>query len=338
MPTHTEGAQRPPFTKPLTDIPKVVHFIWIQGEGALASARPIWSSHRKSWERHMPAWRIRVWDGAQIQHLLTTHFPALLPLYNAPRAPKAWKADIGRYAIVHVHGGMYADVTYQVLRNFEWMLATDVSFAYLLHDVAPSESAMFAPVNNCWFAAVPQHPVLARVIRALSNTPVPRAFTAMSVLDTTGPGVLWNALQPQVDDPTVRAISSLHLDPSVITVSFQHHTSPEKYRVALPAAHAIHHSQMSYASGVEKQTLKLYMFTRRNVGPCILVLLSLLIAIGLVGYLISASLWRRNKVCMKRCPAPTRHMLERGRSSSRNRSRSRSRRSITRQPPRWAQQ
>ena len=290
----------------MATIPRVVHCIWIQGEAALEASRDWWPKHRAAWAALMPRWKVRIWEDATIRPLLREHYPKLLRLYDAPGAPMAWKADVARYALVHRHGGMYADITYEVLRNFDWILAgKGVDMVYVMHDVTATERELFAPVNNCWFAATPQHEVLARVIDALGDARVPRTFDGNTVTNTTGPHALWRGLRPLVSQPNLRAIPALALDPFVASGSYVACDSADDCRARLPATVALHRSQQSYQTGFEKLAYGGIIFVKRNYISCTLVFLLLLVIVGL-----SLALWGRHhrlarRACEATCPVAT---------------------------------
>lgn len=286
-------------------IPKVVHMIWIQGEAHLVETKPWWSGpdgRKASWARWMPQWQVKVWSGAEVEQLLRTHYPQLLRVYHAPGIKFACQSDIGRYAIIHRFGGLYADVTYQVVRSFDWFFEGDVDVVAMYHDVTRAEGRMFGIFsNNCWFAAVARHRSMARLIDHMAALQIPRTWSAKTILTLTGPNALWNALQHELHNPRARFIPSTVIDPTHMA-----HGMPEALarpgctmttemektlQQALPGAVAIHNGNLSYANPVERMGVKTYGFVRRHgvflVPSMFLVILALLVAVCVLAVLLA---------------------------------------------------
>lgn len=284
-------------------IPRQVHVIWIQGEDHLSRVKTWWKDRKATWAKWMPKWKMRVWDDTSIQRLFDdpTYAP-LEALYRAPNAPMAWKADVARYMLVHKHGGMYADITYEIIRNFDWMLhGKGVDFVFVHNDVQDAERDMFMLTNNCWFAATAGHPVLAAVLQRLAQVQVPATFSIHTIFHLTGPQQLWNAIEPFVPSPRVRAIPAVALDPSITPLSYKPCASGEACRTALPSAVAIHHSQMSYISPMVRFGFHAFQVVRRNYLPFLTVLAVLLVTVIAVTVAITRSLTRKYHRCQRTC-------------------------------------
>ena len=81
----------------------LVHMIWLQGECNIPER---FKKNLDLWRRHT---KIKVWDDIMIKGLITTHFPELLKIYdNYPIFVQ--RADLGRYVILYIYGGLYLDI------------------------------------------------------------------------------------------------------------------------------------------------------------------------------------------------------------------------------------
>lgn len=287
----------------MTSIPRVVHLIWVQGEEHLNKTQPRWRLFRELWAKHMPAWRLHVWDDTSITRLLTSEYPELLPKYNVEGAPFAWRADIARYAIIHKHGGMYADSSYQVLQPFGWMFEhPHATLLYLRNDYSPTQRAIFGNTNNCWFAATPGHAVLRSVIDKVVELPQPPVMDTLAIYHTTGPFMLWDVLSKVQERPDVVAVPTILMDPQMGAVSWTpcNLWDPEDCHRKNPMALAIRWGNMSYTNVFERSMYATGQFLKRNGGSVIITLMLLLLALSIVTIVVGVGA-RRTQQALEVC-------------------------------------
>jgi mannosyltransferase OCH1-like enzyme len=97
-------------------IPKIVHFIWLQGEAHLRAHQPVfWQNVLRSREIFGNEWQVKLWDEETILPLVSS-FPGLAGRYAA-LDKLAMKADVARFAILKEYGGIYLDVDFLVERS-----------------------------------------------------------------------------------------------------------------------------------------------------------------------------------------------------------------------------
>jgi glycosyltransferase involved in cell wall biosynthesis len=97
-------------------IPRLIHQIW-RDEAVPERYR----AFRDGWARLHPDWAPRLWTDDAVAELLERHYPELMPLYRGyPAAIQ--RADLGRYAILHHLGGVYADLDCECLKPIEPLL------------------------------------------------------------------------------------------------------------------------------------------------------------------------------------------------------------------------
>lgn len=85
-------------------IPKIIHQTWF--EPLSKSKYPNMSRLVESFRQS--GWEYKFWSDAEAQNFLSTHFPAeVREAYDALR-PGAFKADLFRYCVLLIHGGVYA--------------------------------------------------------------------------------------------------------------------------------------------------------------------------------------------------------------------------------------
>jgi hypothetical protein len=85
-------------------IPRIVHQTWFEplSRQKYPNMSRLVESFRQS------GWDYKFWSDAEAQNFLSTHFPAeVRQAYDALR-PGAFKADLFRYCVLLIHGGVYA--------------------------------------------------------------------------------------------------------------------------------------------------------------------------------------------------------------------------------------
>lgn len=267
----------------MAQIPRVVHIIWLQGKEHLRSTQKRWTLFEGLWKRHMPQWPIRFWDKASIEALLHGFYPELLPKYNRPDAPHAWRADVARYAIVHKFGGMYADSSYEVLQPFDWLLQhPTATFMYLLSDHSATQEMIYSNTNNCWFAATPGHPVMRIIIDEVVAKPHIRPMNALTVYKTTGPIMLWKVMKRLQGRDDIMPVPTQMLDPTLGAISWKacDMWNPEECRRRNPTALAIRWGNTKYASPPGRAAFEIGQFIRRRSG--LVMFTMLLVIFGLI--------------------------------------------------------
>jgi mannosyltransferase OCH1-like enzyme len=105
-----------------SQIPRRVHFIWLQGvEHLLASEPAYFANLDRTRELMGPDWEVRLWTRSDIRDLLGSKRPELLERFDSIAEP-AMQADIGRFAILEAYGGIYLDVDFIVTRSLAPLL------------------------------------------------------------------------------------------------------------------------------------------------------------------------------------------------------------------------
>jgi mannosyltransferase OCH1-like enzyme len=150
-------------------IPKIVHFIWLQGAEHLQLHRPsYWENVQRTKSIFGQLWEIKLWDAAAIEALIRTDAPSVLSRFlELDRA--AMKADIARVVILRRYGGIYLDTDFFVKQSLEPLChLTDGPYVALRH--IPLGSFVHSLLNNSLSSkpeslqnyiliSSPQHPV-----------------------------------------------------------------------------------------------------------------------------------------------------------------------------------
>jgi Glycosyltransferase sugar-binding region containing DXD motif len=122
----------PPYRRdPTRLIPRIVHQTWF--EELTPSKYPNMSRLVQSFVRS--GWEYKFYSDDQAGAFLSTHFPKeIREAYDALR-PGAFKADLFRYCVLLIHGGVYADVDIQLEAALDLAVAPDIGFMVPIDEV-----------------------------------------------------------------------------------------------------------------------------------------------------------------------------------------------------------
>ena len=185
-------------------IPEEIHQTWKDAHPPRKLFSPRWA---RSLRDLNPGWQYRLWTDAENRALIATRYPSLLAMYDG-YASAIQRADFARYAIVHSHGGVYADLDTECFQPFAPLLegaALVLSYKSGANFSRGACNSIFASA-----AAHPFWPVVFDVLRNRSQTSLETGHTA--VLYSTGPSVLREALRRLLRLPDGHPITPAALD------------------------------------------------------------------------------------------------------------------------------
>lgn len=136
-------------------IPRIMHHIWI-GDPMPAHL----ADNITAWADMHPDWDMKLWTEREIDEI-GLHNQALYDQAEkiVPRdAVEQFRADIVRYELLALFGGMYADVDTRPLRSIEPAIAGH-------HEFAAREERTW--IGNAYLAAVPGHPIMQALIAGM---------------------------------------------------------------------------------------------------------------------------------------------------------------------------
>lgn len=96
---------------------------------------PNFSRLTQSWE-NQAGWDYRFYLDSDIEAFLSTHFPPEVKEAYDALIPGAFKADLFRYCVLFVYGGVYADVDVILESKLDVVLDNDVGFMVPLDRVS----------------------------------------------------------------------------------------------------------------------------------------------------------------------------------------------------------
>lgn len=170
----------------LTKIPRNIFQTWFT-----KNLSPDFKSLTETWKTKNPNYAYFLHDDYDCEEFIKKNFD--IKVYNAycRIIPGAFKADLWRYCILYIYGGIYVDIDTICHNEIDVFLNESIEF---MTPIDLNNWSVIGTHNlfNAFIASVPKHPILLecinRIVYHVENNIVP-----YSNLDFTGPGVLGRA-------------------------------------------------------------------------------------------------------------------------------------------------
>jgi hypothetical protein len=133
----------------------------------------------------MSGWEYRFYTDQDCEDFIEQHFPSeVLEAYRA-LLPGAFKADLFRYCVLLICGGIYADIDVMLDSTLDIAIAADVGFMVPI-DKPKTRSGAQTCLWNGLLASSPGHPFLAKALETAVNT-VRNRFTTVDMAHSLCP-------------------------------------------------------------------------------------------------------------------------------------------------------
>ena len=144
-----------------------------------------------TWKIQNPHYTYHLFDDTEAGQFIKYNFDK--EVYDAFNKLKigAFKADLFRYCVLYINGGVYADIDTICMNNLDLFLKNNIEFAT---PIDFNTHPIWGKYNlfNAFMASIPRHPILLDCInRVVYN--VKNNIKPISSVDLTGPGVLGRA-------------------------------------------------------------------------------------------------------------------------------------------------
>jgi len=163
-------------------IPKIVHQTWF--ESVTRDKYPNFSRLVESWKQ--TGWNYSFYNDDDAATFLSVHFPPEVKQAYDALIPGAFKADLFRYCVLFIYGGVYADVDVLLESKLDMVIDDDVGFMVPL-DTPGKETGHQMCLWNGFIASAPGHPFLAAVIETVVNN-IRNRFTSVDIMNELCPG------------------------------------------------------------------------------------------------------------------------------------------------------
>jgi mannosyltransferase OCH1-like enzyme len=166
--------------KPISQIPKIIHQT---APRDMNKWHEIWPKCQSSWKLNFPDWEYKMWTDEDLDEFMKTKYPKYYEMYSGYDM-NIKRIDAARYFILREYGGIYADMDFECIRNFEDVLPSD--------KVSVAESAFAGEgFQNALMVSPPWHPFWDSVIQELEihkDDPHPHHATGPQVLVRSNDG------------------------------------------------------------------------------------------------------------------------------------------------------
>ncbi|GAB4188398.1 MAG: hypothetical protein Tsb0015_08350 [Simkaniaceae bacterium] len=140
-------------------IPKIIHQIWV---GTRQIPKCLITS-QSSWKKFHPNWKYCLWTNEEAEKLVLKYFRVdHKEIYFNSEDPRE-KADLLRYYILFLYGGLYVDADCICLKSLEEL--------HHYYDFYTGISSNFTPeiCNNAVIGSAIQHPIMKGIIKNIKN-------------------------------------------------------------------------------------------------------------------------------------------------------------------------
>lgn len=170
-------------------IPPILHQTWRD-----ENLPPPFARWRATWRNLHPRWEHRFYTDADIRKIVVDRVPQFLRAFDALTVP-VQRVDFFRYLIVHLDGGLYADLDMIAYQPSDDLLNGHACVLCVEHELTARRQASLGfrlpyQLANCIFAAAPGHPFLGELLEAIARHATAIVRDDGDVLQTTGPYIL----------------------------------------------------------------------------------------------------------------------------------------------------
>jgi len=173
--------------------PKIIHQAWgcFTDDDSLTSNQAQWSN---TWKQLNPSYEYKLWNKQQNDDLVSNHYSDYKEAYDSyDREVK--RVDFVRSCYLHKYGGIYADLDFECLRNFDSLFEQYSEYDVILGEMwtddsedAPEATSRSFSVPNALMASKAGSDFWLHYMNFMVN-----AFPGATVECSTGPAALRDA-------------------------------------------------------------------------------------------------------------------------------------------------
>ena len=244
-------------------IPKIIHFIWIQGESKIPKHLMDFYTGCKNINNDF---KFMFWDEDKIIEFLKKNFDKkYLDLYLKYKV-MAQKADFARYVIVYTYGGIYLDIDTFCKKNMTPLLQYQFFYSEPITILGFNKN-----IVNAVFGSIKGHPIFKIIFRLMLE----REDRIDDVVYSTGPGLLYDAIEEykKVPEPkiSINSLDKKFIDPCSIFVGEKVCTKVCKDCFTVNMANVSWSKKLQYV-----------IWIRDNLNTFLLIIISLIIILFLL--------------------------------------------------------
>ena len=132
-----------------------------------------------------PEFKYHLYDDNMCRDFIQKHFDDDV-LYSFDKLkPGAYKADLWRYCVLYIHGGIYLDIKYKCANGFNLIELTDKEY-FVRDRLHYGNQGVYQALLSC----LPHNKILKQAILSIVQNCKNNIYTNISELCVTGPGLL----------------------------------------------------------------------------------------------------------------------------------------------------
>ena len=139
-----------------------------------------------------PDWEYYFFDDNACRNFIKDNFPKKVLAAYDTLIPGAYKADLWRYCVLYIHGGVYVDIKAELLVSLNDVIPENIEFLSI-KDRNRTNNEFIGYIYQAFICAKPKHPFLKQAIDMIvenANT----GYYGYDDLSPTGPGLLGKAI------------------------------------------------------------------------------------------------------------------------------------------------
>jgi len=173
----------PPLMKRNEDrlIPRIIHQTWF--EDVEKDKYPRMSKMANSWKKS--GWEYSFYADNDSMEFLSMHFPKEVRLAYESILPGAFKADLFRYCVLFIRGGVYADMDVLLSADLDVAIPGNIGLMTGIDEPGIEFGHRYCLWNG-FIAAAPGHPIIAKTIEMVVNN-IRNRFTSADIDDMLCP-------------------------------------------------------------------------------------------------------------------------------------------------------
>ena len=180
--------ENPENNKEYKYIPKKIFQTWEtnQVSSGMYDAVHTWIDKNPDWEYHF-------FDKDDLRNFIRDNFPKKVLAAYDTLIPGAFKADLWRYCVLYIHGGVYVDSKAELLISLNDVIPSDVEFLSVKDRPCDMREPFGSYILQAFICSKPKHLFLEKVINLIvENAEI--GYYGLEPISPTGPGVLGKAI------------------------------------------------------------------------------------------------------------------------------------------------
>jgi mannosyltransferase OCH1-like enzyme len=137
-------------------------------------------------KRQNPRFQHFLFDDHDCRNFIKQNFPEEVLIAFDSFKPGAYKADLWRYCILYIHGGIYLDIKYKCVNGFKFIALTEKEHFPSDVEITEYQGEPYKAVWNALIISKPKNEILLKAINQIVEN-VKNKYYGNSPLDITGP-------------------------------------------------------------------------------------------------------------------------------------------------------